>query len=42
MRKRVIFISELSIKIQEVLGADIIMSFDECPATHSKKYLEDL
>ena len=33
---------ELSIKIQNNLGADIIMSFDECPPFHAEyKYLED-
>ncbi len=33
---------ERSIEIQEVLGADIIMAFDECPpALSERKYMED-
>ena len=33
---------EISIEIQETIGADIIMSFDECPpANESYKYLKD-
>lgn len=33
---------EVSIEVQETIGADIIMSFDECPPSHeSYKYLKD-
>jgi queuine tRNA-ribosyltransferase len=33
---------EISIDLQQTIGADIIMSFDECPPPHeSKEYLKD-
>ena len=34
------FTPESAIKIQEKLGADIIMAFDECPEPHDRKYNE--
>jgi queuine tRNA-ribosyltransferase len=34
------FTPELVIRIQEQLGADIIMAFDECPAPYDRKYNE--
>ena len=35
------FTPERSIEIQEKLGADIIMAFDECPEPHDRKYNEE-
>jgi len=34
------FTPESAIRIQEKLGADIIMAFDECPEPHDRKYNE--
>ena len=35
------FTPELAIQVQEKLGADIIMTFDECPGPHDLKYNMD-
>ena len=34
------FTPEFAIEVQEKLGADIIMAFDECPEPHDRKYNE--
>ena len=34
------FTPESAIRVQEKLGADIIMAFDECPEPHDRKYNE--